>query len=119
MAEITAVTVVTLHKRNPLERGGQGAVLTLLIGTSAAQRGRWIGLGFLPGFADVVFVITLLAAVRIYAQFELIERFAGSIKLPMSAAAAAFPERSPLRFLEPVTHPIKRFDHVEESPQPA
>src|SRR5258706_595650 len=47
MAEITAVTVVTLHERDPLERGGQGAVLTLLIGTSAAPRGRRIGLGFL------------------------------------------------------------------------
>src|ERR1700730_14163192 len=40
MAEITAVMVVTLHERDPLERGGQGAVLTLLIGTSAAPRGR-------------------------------------------------------------------------------
>ena len=31
MAEITAVMVVTLHERDPMERGGQGAVLTLLI----------------------------------------------------------------------------------------
>src|SRR6266404_7678100 len=36
MAERTAVIVVTLHERDSLERGGQGAALTLLIGTSAA-----------------------------------------------------------------------------------
>src|SRR5258708_40213768 len=34
----------SLHERDPLERGGQGAVLTLLIGTSAAPRRLRIGL---------------------------------------------------------------------------
>src|ERR1700686_1899623 len=55
MAEITAVMVVTLHERDPLERGGQGAVLTLLIGTSAAPRGRRSGLGLLPHDRERVF----------------------------------------------------------------
>jgi len=43
MAAITATIVVTLHERDPLERGGQGAVLTLLIGTFAAPRGGGSG----------------------------------------------------------------------------
>jgi hypothetical protein len=48
-------TASTLHERDPLERGGQGAVLTLLIGTSAAPRGRRIGLGFLSHDRERVF----------------------------------------------------------------